>query len=345
MTDWLEIRNHALKKWLRHGLWLLLLALLPAFMLIKNVQAQGGGHTLYGDLKIDESKVTGQKPLSFDLILYTDSGLVAGRQSIPNQGRYRFLNLPNGWYDLVVEVEGKEVARLRVELASLYKNDFRRDIEMEWNPGPTVKGTAKSSTVSAADFYKREGANQKLFEKAGEAMRRQEYEQAVSLFTQLVDKDPKDFQAWTELGTLHFRKDRFADAESAYLHALKEHPDYLLALLNLGKLRMKQKKYEGSIEPLVQAVKVEPTSAEVNYLLGESYLQIKKGSQAVVYLNEALRLDPVGMAEVHLRLALLYDRAGMKERAAAEYEQFLAKKPNYPEKKKLQQYISENKKP
>jgi ribosomal protein S18 len=34
----------------------------------------------------------------------------------------------------------------------------------------------------------------------------------------------------------------------------------------------------------------------------------------------------------------------MKDRAAAEYELFLTKKPDYADKKKLQQYISENKK-
>jgi hypothetical protein len=40
----------------------------------------------------------------------------------------------------------------------------------------------------------------------------------------------------------------------------------------------------------------------------------------------------------HARLAALYDRA------AAEYELFLAAKPDYPDRKKLEQYIKENKK-
>ena len=62
------------------------------------------------------------------------------------------------------------------------------------------------------------------------------------------------------------------------------------------------------------------------------------------YLREALKLDPVGMAEAHLRLALLYNGAGMKDKAAEEYEQFLKKKPDYRERKKLEQYIAENKK-
>jgi Tfp pilus assembly protein PilF len=64
----------------------------------------------------------------------------------------------------------------------------------------------------------------------------------------------------------------------------------------------------------------------------------------VGYLNKAIELDPLGKAEVHLRLAMLYNGAGMKDKAAAEYEKFLEKKPDYGDKKRLQQYILDNKK-
>jgi tetratricopeptide (TPR) repeat protein len=73
-------------------------------------------------------------------------------------------------------------------------------------------------------------------------------------------------------------------------------------------------------------------------------LKLKRGSVAVDYLNEALRLDPRGMAEVHLQLAALYDGAGLRDKAAAEYEQFLKKRPEYSDRKKLQRYIAENRK-
>jgi len=88
---------------------------------------------------------------------------------------------------------------------------------------------------------------------------------------------------------------------------------------------------------------VKPTSADANYYLGEAFLQVKKGSKAVVYLNEAIKLDPVGKANAHLRLATLYNAVGMKEKAAAEYEEFLKKKPDHPDRKKLEQYIVANK--
>jgi len=50
------------------------------------------------------------------------------------------------------------------------------------------------------------------------------------------------------------------------------------------------------------------------------------------------------MAQAHLRLAALYNAAAMKSRAAEEFEAFLKKKPDYPDRKTLEEYISQNKK-
>src|SRR5215213_3299402 len=57
-----------------------------------------GRYTLFGDLKVDESKVQGQLPASFQLILYSLGGTVVGRQNVPPGGRYRFLGLRGGDY-------------------------------------------------------------------------------------------------------------------------------------------------------------------------------------------------------------------------------------------------------
>jgi hypothetical protein len=51
------------------------------------------------------------------------------------------------------------------------------------------------------------------------------------------------------------------------------------------------------------------------------------------------------MADVHLRLAALYHGAGLKDKAALEYEAFLKQRPDYLDRKKLEKYIAENKKP
>jgi Flp pilus assembly protein TadD len=309
------------------------------------IAQSSGGHTLFGDFKVDESGTADIKPISYDIILYTQGGRVVARQAVTDNSRYRFIDVPDGEYNLVVELENSEVARIRVTLASPTRSDFRQDIIMEWRSSSAGAKRKEEKAISVAEGYERAPAHKTLFKRAGEAAQKKDYEQAVALLRQILNGDAKDFEAWTELGTALLSQNKDEDAEKAYLSALEKQPTYILALTNLGRLRLKRKNYGGAVETLSQAVKVQPRSASANFYLGEAYLQIKKGSIAVVYLNEALKLDPIGKAEAHLRLAALYNAAGMKDKAAVEYEQFLKKKPDYPNKEKIQQYISENKKP
>ncbi len=302
-------------------------------------------HTLFGDFKVDERWVVGLKPQVFHVGLCGTAGNLISRQPITNNGRYRFLNVRNGEYDLVVELEGQEVARVHIMISESVTTDIRRDLFLEWrDDSPTQEGR-KAQTLSVTDFYRRSPPNATRFSKAQERIAKRDYTQAIATLDEMVRADSKDFEAWTELGTVHFQLGHMAEAGKAYARALQERPSFFPAMLNLGKLRVAEKNYDGAIETLTQVVQVHSESADANYFLGETYLQVKKGSKAVGYLNEALRLDPVGKADAHLRLAALYHGAGMKDRAAAEYELFLVKKPDYSDRQKLLRYISENKKP
>jgi tetratricopeptide (TPR) repeat protein len=300
-----------------------------------------GPHTLYGDVKIEtEPGKESQKPLSLEIQLYIINGTLIDRTTVTSNGRYRFMDLANGEYDVVVLSENVEVARIRVRVQAVYKNDFRQDIILEAKSKEAA--TNKAVTVSAADVYERTSANKSLFGKAQKAVDEKKYDEAVDLFTRLVTADEKDFQAWTELGTAQLMKNNMDEAEKDYRRAIQERPTFMLAFLNLGRLLSVQKKYEAAIEPLTEAVKLSATSPEANFMLGEAYLQIKKGSKAVPYLTDAAKL---GKAEAHLRLATLYNAAGMKDKAALEYEEFLKKRPDYKDRKTLEQYITDNKKP
>ncbi len=331
---------------LRRSLFNLLLAwgLLIAFM-SGMAAAQGTGtFTLYGDVKVDESKVSGLKPMSFEVTLQSQRLTTMGRQTVPKDGRFRFENLSSGIYYIVVMLEGSEVANVRVRLNGVVGTDVREDITLEWRPEANAK-SEKGGVVSASVHYTRTAANQTLFAKAEEATKKKDYDNARSLLQRIVQSDSKDFEAWTELGTVEFMLKNNKEAEAAYAKALEDEPSFILALLDLGKLRLAQKNYEGAIEVLSKAVALKPPSAEANYFLGEAYLNIKKGSKAVTYMNEALRIDPIGKAEIHLRIAAIYDNVGLKDLAAAEYVQFLKKRPDYKDRKKLDKYIAENKKP
>ncbi|MFN2406702.1 MAG: tetratricopeptide repeat protein [Pyrinomonadaceae bacterium] len=300
----------------------------------------GGSYILFGDVSVDEGKDKGIKPLVYELVLNNLGGTPAGRQYVNAGGRYQFINLAPGQYELVILLDHTEVGRTRVEILSGGSERVRQDVELAWKGD----APAKPSSVAAADFYKRTDANEKLFLKARGATDQKRYDDAIITLHELVAADANDFQAWAELGTIYLFKQNFEESEQAYVKSVTVKPQFFLGQMNLGRVRVVRKNFAGAIEPLTAAVTIQPTSADANYYLGESYLQIKKGSKAVGYLNEAIKLDPVGKADAHLRLASLYNAVGMKNLAATEYEQFLKKKPNYPDRKKLEDYIAANKK-
>lgn len=303
------------------------------------------GFNITGDVKVDLSKATDeQKPTVLDVLLYTDGNQLVFRQRISPNGRYRFNDVFDGSYYIVIEVENQEVSRVPLLISETSPTEIKQDIELELRPigGRNVKG---SGVVSVADVYDRSGTNKVLYQRSQREIDSKNYVQAIATLRQVVESDPKDFAAWSDLGMIYFvvQKD-YEAAEKSYLSALTARPKYFQALLNLGRVQMASKNNEGAIESLEAALKIEPKSASANYFLGLAYLQVKKGSKAVGYLNEALTIDPIGMAEAHLHLAVLYNGAGMKDKAAAEYEAFLKKKPDYAERAKLEKYIAENKK-
>lgn len=325
---------------LRTRLLLLSLMVLAAAVLAQPAAAQGG-RTLFGDVRItgeDNNLV----PREVTLILRRSPDGEVGRQTISSRGRYRFTNLPNGEYELVVEADGKEAGRMgpifmRERDLSNSPYGFQYDLEFKWKPSARPAG----GVISAADVYERPAATRPIFQKAEDAVGKKKYDQAIDLLNQVVEVDRNDFQAWTALGTVYLVREKFDEAETAYLKAIEIHPASPRAYVNLGRVRFSQKKFAGAVEPLTKAVELQPTSGDANFLLGECYLYLKKGSKAIPYLNDAANL---GRPDAHLRLGWLYNAAGMKDKAAIEYEEYLKKDPDYPDRNKLKEYIATNKK-
>jgi len=320
-------------------LFIQLLVLLGLMTILAPRAMSQSGYTLWGDVKLDDSKAETPGPSSLTVVLYDQSTKIVGRLTIGSRGRYRFTNLRPGEYDLAIEASGAEITRVHLNLTGSTASDIRQDFDFEWKDKPAARRPA--GIISAADFYDRSSANKSLFDKAQGAVEKKDYANAVRLLNQIVENDNNDFQVWTLLGTLYLVQEKADEAEKAYLNAVQVRPTYALALIDLGKLRLSQKKYEEAVDLLTRAVDQQPQSPDANLFLGEAYLHLKKGSKAIPYLNEAGKL---GKIEAHLDLGWLYNAAGLKDKAVVEYQEVLRKKPDYRDRKKLEQYISENKK-
>lgn len=299
---------------------------------------QIGQNVLYGKFTITNLSKTEKKPVARVTLL--EGGSQLGVSQTNDAGYYYFLTLPRGTGTLVFEINGTEVGRMVVN-PSAGSRSLRQDISIDWLE---FQRQSAPATVSAKDAYPRNAEATKTFEAAMKFAKEKDYPNAITQFNNVLAKDPKDFVAWTEIGTVYFKSDSLDNAEACYFKAIELKRDYFVALLNLGKLYLNRKQYDNAILVLSNAIKADPSSADAQFYIGESYLQAKKGNLAVAHLNEAIKLAPVEKAEAHLRLANLYNAAGMKDKAVTEYKAFLAKVPDYPDRVKVEQYIKDNSK-
>ena len=292
---------------------------------------------IYGQVTFRGLNANETKP-SVQVILLV-GGTQVDRTKVADNGYFYFLQSPRSGSMLVFEVNEMEVARQMLMAGSGLR--LRQDLEVNWIAYQKAKRDRLGS-VSAAPQYERNEENEKLFTRASADLKEKKYASAIKALIHVTESDSKDYIAWAELGTAYFNNSQLDEAESAYLKSLTLKPDFVLALVNLGKLQLVQSRFDLAIVTLTNAVKADPQSADAHHYLGEAYLQAKQGSKAVAPLNEAIRLAPSQKADIHLRLAALYNAVGAKALAAAEYKRFLEKIPDHSDKKKLKKYIEEN---
>src|SRR5215217_6978934 len=97
-----------------------------------SLTGRSGGKALYGEIIVDGEQLNNGKPVKIDLTLYTETRNVIERNTVSSNSRYRFNNLPQGVYELVAEVDGVEIARLRVDLRSPLVDDVKQDVTLAW---------------------------------------------------------------------------------------------------------------------------------------------------------------------------------------------------------------------
>jgi predicted Zn-dependent protease len=297
--------------------------------------------TVQGFLQVNGTVSPDKKP-KYSVSVFAGGAFVA-RQRLKSGQSFIFYCVPNDNVVLVGEVDSMEYSSVPVGQLIDPPAINRQDVVINFSD--LSSGTSvRNEVLSARSAYERSKENGKLFEKALDEIQAKNVKSAEKRLNEIVGKDPDDFPAWNLLGGIYFNSSRFDEAEKAFDRSLALKKDYVPAMIGLGRSNLSSKKFDRAIEVLTATYVIEPGNADVNAYLGEAYLQVRKGSLAIVHINKALEIAPDQKAELHLRLAALYNAAGAKNLAAKEYQLFLQKRPNHPDKQKIEKYISENSK-
>ncbi len=163
--------------------------------------------------------------------------------------------------------------------------------------------------------------------RAEEAIQKNDFAAAEPLLKKAIERDPKNYQAWFDLGFVFNRLGRSGESIHAYRQSVAAKPDVFESNLNLGLMLARSNSPEAE-QFLRAAAKLKPTDhveegqARAWLSLGH-LLENSKPDDALEAYQKAAALTPKD-PEPHLSAGLLRERRKDFPGAETEYKQVLA---------------------
>ena len=153
--------------------------------------------------------------------------------------------------------------------------------------------------------------------------------EAVEVFTEAAQMNPKDEDVHYNLGVALARLGKPDEAVQQYKEALRLFPEYVEAHNNLGNLLMRLGRTEEAISHFESAVKLMPDYASAHNNLGTALGKAGRTNDALVHFQQATRINP-DYWEAHFNLGTSYLRQGLLSDAQSEFETVLRLHPGFP---------------
>jgi len=165
---------------------------------------------------------------------------------------------------------------------------------------------------------------------AEDAIQKNDFSGAETLLKKAIDKDPKNYQAWFDLGFVLNRLGRTDDSIHAYRQSVAAKPDVFETNLNLGLMLVRvnspeAERYLRAATALKPTAYVEEGQARA-WLALAHLLENTNPRDALQAYRKASELTPKD-PEPHLSAGLLHERQKRFADAEAEYKQVLALDP------------------
>jgi len=274
-------------------------------------------------------------------VILEKSGAFLSRTYSDNEGHFKFINLPDGEYVVIVRLEGYEELR---EVPN-----FGRDGSATMNLTMTMKSAAApDGTQSLYASYPKKVVDDYL--KALEEGRKGNAATAIKLLEGVAKVAPDFHQAHNALGTFYQKAGRFQDAEKEYNTAQRLEPHSAEPLVNLGSLYIQiaeqaQAKrdtptfgaaLDEAVRALNLAIQADPGSATAYYFLGTTYYTGGQFIKAEEQLLHALQLDK-GMGTAELILANVYIKQQKWAQALDYLDAYLRDNPKAADRSQVSQ--------
>ena len=190
---------------------------------------------------------------------------------------------------------------------------------------PTAVAVAQTHTT-VRHYKERIDDSPPEIAQAEDAIQKSDFSGAETLLKKAIDKDPKNYQAWFDLGFVLNRLGRVVDSIHAYRQSVAAKPEVFETNLNLGLMLVRFNSPEAE-RYLRAATTLKPTAHPEEgqaraWLALAHLLESTKPEDALAAYRKASELTPKD-PEPHLSAGLLHERQKEFSDAEAEYKEVL----------------------
>ena len=148
------------------------------------------------------------------------------------------------------------------------------------------------------------------------------YEEAVSAYQAILEKDASNIEAQRGLASTYKSWERYDEAEKAYKRAIDLKPSYWAGHLDLGSFYFLRKRYAEAVEEYKRVVDLTPDNAGGFSGLGAAYYQLGRYAEAEDAFKKSIAIQPT--YRLYSNLATLYIARKQFGSAIPVYERALA---------------------
>lgn len=277
-------------------------------------------------------------PSSFEVagqVRLSDTGLPAGRIPIKLErfgggivdqidtdsgGRFRFPNLPRGYYKVVINAPGYRLAQQDADLQVVFRSYMVFELVRE-KSGESANIAAHEVIDARAPANAREELS-----RGRAALSQKNPDEAIPHLERAVEFYPEFFDAILLLGIARMDKRQWPEAKSKFERALELKPESPSVKVRLGEVLWRQKNYDEAEKELLAGLKLDEKLWHGHFTLARLYLDTNELTKAGVATGRTLQLKP-DFAQAHLLAGNILLRLNQQERALIEYQEYLRLEP------------------
>jgi tetratricopeptide (TPR) repeat protein len=293
---------------------------------------QGKTARVEGTIRVEGGQVPGTGVI---VRVETEDGDLVAQTPATSSGGFILDGVVKKIIKLVVTASGFETFQENLDL-SRGANIF----EVTVNLVPARK-TERSSVAPALSDAQAPKNAQREYEMGDTDLTAQKLDEARTHLEKAVAYYPCFARAQTELAMVLAEKRKIVEAEAAAKKARDCDPDFLESYMQLGMILNNEKKFGESEAALQEGIRRAPAQWQFYYQLAVAHYGEGQFSKADVDCQRVLSINPSPPAEFRVKLADIYLKENLYDKAFAEMQEYLKTEPNGPFAQKVKNIMQQ----